>query len=1423
MSDVKITNLVSQETIDKIKELDTEMHTLLDSYTNCARELTKGLQIEVKVIGDLDKIDKLYVEKGREATEIQGRLNNVMQEQSRVIANTTNTISRQLMEQERINKANREAYTGYENAKRIVQEYWGSIENQSKRVAELTALMKKNSDQQKANQKLYEKNGITLNELTNRNGALIASYQKLAIEKRALQSIMTAETKMALAENGSYNEKSQALELLKKAYKDLAEASQDGTFAKEMEAAIQDLDAHLKDAAADMGEFQRNVGNYAIAGQNGVVTTQSVVAALEQEAVTTQDLIDQTKILEEAKLRLNTSDANYEETLAAINAKLDENKAKLSDVSDILNKDATSVAEAEAQNKRLQEALKHVDLSSDGAQQRIKQLNDKIERNTKLIRENTPALRDNAKASEGLAGNMLNLVGINGKFGSSLKGLGEGGNMIQGLGIKVQAFGKTLMGLLANPWVLAFLGIAGVVAGFKWWYDFNKGLIEASRRTKVLTGATGDAADKITADFTAIADVLGKSFDETIGAANKLVHQFGLSWDEARELIEKGFAAGANESGKMIENIERFAPAMRDAGVSADEFMAILSNTKNGIFSEQGINNITKAGTRLRAMTKNIAADLDAVGISSKKMQQDLADGSITMMEAVQQVAEKLKELPENSQEAGKIMKDVFGRTAAEGGELLLQSIADINTNLDDCVENMGELGKLNKEQMEAQKELQETLQAAFKMSGTSFEEMTTRAKIYLTKGLIQVIKGVVDLYNWFVRLYNGSKFVRALANNMIGAFLTAWEVIKFILNQVYDSFKAVGALIEDVFTLKWDNIVDDWKAGIAKLQGNAVDMVKNIGNIYVEVVKEVHDGELKELSYDFTGDGDGPKGGGGGGGGTGDGGGGGGKKDKDAEKRAKEELKRLNELEEAKIAMMEEGHEKELAMIRLKFKKKIDEIRGNSATEIALRVQLLEQMENELQKCEDKYQKELLKINLDNALAAAGEGSELEYRYKLAKLEQQRLMEIEEAKKTGADVVLINKKYDKEKLDVQKEYNEKRAKAIQDAYANEQELLDNALLSEQNELQAFYRQDLEMAGNNAARKEQIEKQYQSESARLAEKYAIETSRNSVKMLEEVLKNEELTAEQREEYMRQLAKAKMELERDVADAAINEMKRVNDAEEDGLGRRIAAAEYWLQVAADTCNGVTELVTAVYDNQIAKIEKQMEALSSESEEEQNLIQELMDKKVITQEEGEARKRAAEEKTAKKEAELAKKKAEIQKKQAIWDKANALAQAAISTALGIVRLWVDPGFPAAIPLAVVLGALGALQMATIAATPLPQYREGTDYHKGGLAIVGDGGRQELVMFNHKAWLTPDTPTLVDMPRGASVMPDADKYLASNLVPYYDMMNPGKSDPVKAYNDEMMRREVVRISDMLGKQTRQQRADARRMRYEMFKSRI
>lgn len=837
-----------------VKEAQGDLDKALRRFEASIRE--KPLTVQVSGISELQQGIKSLTESlirlntvFAASANMQQQLSTATQEHGRITANTSNTASRQLMEQERINKSLRDVYNEQERVNKLLAQYHDTYDGQIESLIRLNNALEVNKQAQKDNEKALKDRSITSAQFYAKQTELTAQYRQLTQEKRVLTQIMTAEEKAMIAQEGSYVQLSQQLSLLKKAYKDLGEEGRISAFGQDLEGAIQNLDAHLKDMAADMGEFQRNVGNYAIAGQNGVVATESLTAAINQEARTTQDLIDQTRILEEAKRMINKEDANYQTTLAALNAKLDENRRKLADVSDILGKEAKSVAEAEAQNKRLSEAIKQIDLSSADAKKQLEAMRNQIERNNKTISAATGV-------NERYADSVLGLVGINANFGRSLQGLAQGGSLMDGLKIKAQALGKTLLGLISNPYVLALIGVAGVAAGFKWWYDYNKGLIEASRLTENFTGLSGEAADKVTADMQALADHMGQGYDKTISAANALVQQFGISWEKAMKLMQDGIVAGADMSGNMVSNIERFAPALRDAGVSADEFMSILAETRNGIFNEQGIQLIVRAGGRLKAMTKQMAESLDAAGISSKQLQKDLSDGTMTMFDAVQKVATKLKELPENSQEAGNIMKHVFSGTAAEGGTLLIQSIADVNTNLEEAKKRMAELGEANEAQLNAQRELNEALSAVFKMSGTTFEVMMINAKTFVLEGLTKIIRGCVDIVNWFIRMYNGSIAVRGGVSSIVNSFQTLWEISKFVVNQIIDSFTAAGTILEGVVTLDWNKVKQGYSDGMKALGRNITTLAENIASNTANAFQNTLNGEMKEFSVKLNADG---------------------------------------------------------------------------------------------------------------------------------------------------------------------------------------------------------------------------------------------------------------------------------------------------------------------------------------------------------------------------------------------------------------------------------------------------------------------------------------------------------------------------------------------------------------------------------------
>ena len=75
-----------------------------------------------------------------------------------------------------------------------------------------------------------------------------------------------------------------------------------------------------------------------------------------------------------------------------------------------------------------------------------------------------------------------------------------------------------------------------------------------------------------------------------------------------------------------------------------------------------------------------------------------------------------------------------------------------------------------------------------------------------------------------------------------------------------------------------------------------------------------------------------------------------------------------------------------------------------------------------------------------------------------------------------------------------------------------------------------------------------------------------------------------------------------------------------------------------------------------------------------------------------------------------------------------------------------------------LASIIAAIGAVQLATVLAQPLPKFAKGTkDSGKAGFAIVGEDGVEQIETKEGKKFLTPDVPTITYLPAHTKVTPN------------------------------------------------------------------
>ena len=246
-----------------------------------------------------------------------------------------------------------------------------------------------------------------------------------------------------------------------------------------------------------------------------------------------------------------------------------------------------------------------------------------------------------------------NALGVNTNFANSLMKLTEGGNGLSGFFdnaiTSAKAFGSTLMGFLSNPVFVALAGIAGAGVVFKWFYDYNKGLLESTRLTREFLGLSGEGLKSVRGEIQATADTYGKDFKETLEAVDVLMAQYGYNAQEALKIINDGFQSGADLNGDMIAKIKQYAPAFHDANISGKELVATIQHTRSGIFSDRGMDLIQMASKKIREMSEKTAEALDGIGISSKKVEKDLRSGAKSTFDVIKEISTRLKEVPQNS------------------------------------------------------------------------------------------------------------------------------------------------------------------------------------------------------------------------------------------------------------------------------------------------------------------------------------------------------------------------------------------------------------------------------------------------------------------------------------------------------------------------------------------------------------------------------------------------------------------------------------------------------------------------------------------------------------------------------------------------------------------------------------------------------
>jgi len=309
----------------------------------------------------------------------------------------------------------------------------------------------------------------------------------------------------------------------------------------------------------------------------------------------------------------------------------------------------------------------------------------------------------------------------------------------------------------------------------------------------------------------------------------------------------------------------------------------------------------------------------------------------------------------------------------------------------------------------------------------------------------------------------------------------------------------------------------------------------------------------------------------------------------------------------------------------------------------------------------------------------------------------------------------------------------------------NEAELLQQNYKTKENELKKQYSDG-----------EINKKEYEEKLAKLQLDSQTEVNSKSIELLKKQLSVNELSVDKRAELSKQLADLEIQNETLKLDAVIDANEKKTESDKKRSDKAIQIATDLTNATFDLFSSIAEFQTQKSEQRMSELEKELEASNTTFDEQQTRL----DGAIMSDESRADKKIEIENQRAAAEKVIQAKIMAEKVKQAKWEKAQSIIQAVISTAQAVIgAMAMVPFTPANIAFAALAATTGAVNIATIAAQPLPAYEHGGVTGQG-LVLWGER-RAEVAVSPSGDTFIADSPTVSNFEAGTRIYKSVAEY--------------------------------------------------------------
>ena len=232
----------------------------------------------------------------------------------------------------------------------------------------------------------------------------------------------------------------------------------------------------------------------------------------------------------------------------------------------------------------------------------------------------------------------------------------------------------------------------------------------------------------------ALRDIYDMDVKEQLRAVNSLTDQFGVTSQQAYNLIVQGAQKGLNQNDDLLDTINEYSVQFKTAGYSADEMFNMLANgAESGTWSVDKLGDAVKEFTiRMTDGTANEA--LESIGLNADSITAKFTQGGESAKSATQEIISRLTSMTDKQEQyiAGQA---IFGTMWEDLGAEAVSSL--MNTS--------GAINSVNDAMSQADT-------TAYDNANSSFETLKRTVAVDVTDALNGLLELLSPVFEWLTQ-----------------------------------------------------------------------------------------------------------------------------------------------------------------------------------------------------------------------------------------------------------------------------------------------------------------------------------------------------------------------------------------------------------------------------------------------------------------------------------------------------------------------------------------------------------------------------------------------------------------------------------------------------------------------------------------------